>query len=119
MEEMARGNPCPNIEASPFSVDCDLSLPFFLVFLHFVVPYPENGTKNIFFSRLVSNARGWSLILPRPPLMSLLEAGPVETAYGTHLIYLESCNKPENTWKMMFDSIVGKASGKDDEEKQQ
>lgn len=59
------------------------------------------------------------MILPRSPLTSLLETGPLETVYGTHLIYLESCNKPENTWKMMFDSIVSKASGKGDEEEKQ
>lgn len=44
-------------------------------------------------------------------------AGPVETTFGTHLIYVESCNKPQNTWKMMFDDVVGKMSGKGEEEK--
>ncbi|CAM9126875.1 unnamed protein product [Choristocarpus tenellus] len=37
--------------------------------------------------------------------------GPVETTYGTHLIYLESCNKPQNTWKMLFDDIAKNISG--------
>lgn len=39
--------------------------------------------------------------------------GPVETVYGTHLIFVESCNKPENTWKMLFDDIVKKAKGEE------
>ncbi|CAM9910150.1 unnamed protein product [Pylaiella littoralis] len=39
--------------------------------------------------------------------------GPVETAFGTHLIYVESCNKPQNTWKILFDDVVSKISGKD------
>ncbi|CAM9877231.1 unnamed protein product [Ectocarpus sp. 12 AP-2014] len=41
--------------------------------------------------------------------------GPVETQFGTHLIYVESCNKPQNTWKMLFDDIVDKVSGKEEE----
>ncbi|CAM9151848.1 unnamed protein product [Hapterophycus canaliculatus] len=41
--------------------------------------------------------------------------GPVETAFGTHLIYVETCNKPENTWKKLFDDIVEKVSGKEEE----
>eukprot|EP00904_Undaria_pinnatifida_P004010 jgi/Undpi1/1360/HiC_scaffold_11.g04752.m1 len=40
--------------------------------------------------------------------------GPVNTAFGTHLIWVESCNKPENTWKMLYDDIVKKVSGKED-----
>lgn len=39
--------------------------------------------------------------------------GPIETVYGTHIIFIESCNKPENTWKMMFDDIVKKAKGEE------
>ncbi|CAM9332520.1 unnamed protein product [Discosporangium mesarthrocarpum] len=37
--------------------------------------------------------------------------GPVETAYGTHLIYLISCNKPQNTWGMLFDDVVKAVKG--------
>lgn len=51
-------------------------------------------------------------------LVYLSAAGPVETQFGTHLIYVESCNKPQNTWKMLFDDIVGKVSGKEEEEEQ-
>eukprot|EP00752_Nemacystus_decipiens_P007662 g6850.t1 len=41
--------------------------------------------------------------------------GPVETQFGTHLIYVESCNKPQNTWKMLYDDIVGNVTGKGEE----
>lgn len=41
--------------------------------------------------------------------------GPIETVYGTHLILLESCNKPQNTWKMLYDDIVGAVTGKEKE----
>lgn len=44
-------------------------------------------------------------------VVSPLLAGPVETEFGTHLIYVESCNKPENTWKMMYDDVVKKVTG--------
>lgn len=47
------------------------------------------------------------------PLFVASGAGPVETAFGTHLIYVESCNKPQNTWKILFDDVVSKISGKD------
>lgn len=47
---------------------------------------------------------------PSPP-----PAGPVETSFGTHLIYVESCNKPQNTWKMLYDNIAKKFSGEGDE----
>ena len=42
-------------------------------------------------------------------------AGPVETEFGTHLIWVESCNKPENTWKKLYEDVVKKVSGKEDE----
>lgn len=40
-----------------------------------------------------------------------IPTGPVETEFGTHLIYVESCKKPENTWKILFDDVVKKVKG--------
>lgn len=62
---------------------------------------------------------------PRPNVVSCtkfrclchLLQGPVETQFGTHLIYVESCNKPENTWKKLYDDIVDKVTGKEEEDK--
>lgn len=53
---------------------------------------------------------------PFPSAVCVLASyiGPVETAFGTHLIYVETCNKPENTWKKLFDDIVEKVSGKEE-----
>ncbi|CAN0442419.1 unnamed protein product, partial [Ascophyllum nodosum] len=44
--------------------------------------------------------------------------GPVETAFGTHLIWVESCNKPQNTWKMLYDDVVKNITGDKDDEQQ-
>ena len=45
-------------------------------------------------------------------------SGPVETAFGTHLIWVESCNKPQNTWKMLYDDVVKNITGDKDDEQQ-
>lgn len=56
--------------------------------------------------------------LPRGAILLLsAAAGPVETEFGTHLIYVESCNKPENTWKKLYDDIVDNVTGKGEEKK--
>lgn len=64
--------------------------------------------------RFVGNPGQQMLYLP--PCVSVPPAaGPVETQFGTHLIYVESCNKPENTWKKLYDDIVDNVTGKGEE----
>lgn len=42
-------------------------------------------------------------------------SGPIETSFGTHLIWVESCNEPQNTWKMLFDDVVKGIKGDGDD----